>query len=128
MSARFAGAQRFLHQARAMVAVMIHGLQTAFLIVFPALAIVAALSDATSMTIPNWISAALALVFLPAALLASGPAAAKRPRSHVRGCGTRGGSGERDENGHCRPAQADNRYITTSRRSRSSSSRVVGTE
>ena len=70
MSARFAGAQRFLHQARAMVAVMIHGLQTAFLIVFPALAIVAALSDATSMTIPNWISAALALVVLPAALLA----------------------------------------------------------
>ena len=49
---------------------MLHGLQTAFLIVFPALAIVAALSDATSMTIPNWISAALALAFLPAALLA----------------------------------------------------------
>ena len=64
MSARFAGAQRFLHQARAMVAVMIHGLQTAFLIVFPALAIVAALSDATSMTIPNWISAALAVPLL----------------------------------------------------------------
>ena len=38
------------------------------------LAVVAALSDATSMTIPNWISAALVLVFLPAALLAHAPA------------------------------------------------------
>jgi prepilin peptidase CpaA len=53
-----------------MVAPMLHGLQTAFLIVFPALAIVAALSDATSMTIPNWISGALIVAFLPAALLA----------------------------------------------------------
>jgi prepilin peptidase CpaA len=49
---------------------MLHGLQFAFLIVFPALAIVAALSDATSMTIPNWISAALVAAFVPAALLA----------------------------------------------------------
>jgi hypothetical protein len=77
---------------------------------------------------PTRRSFSLALLGLPAALLASGPAAAKRPRSAVRGCGTRGGSGERDEQGRCKPAQADNRYITTSRRSRSSSSRVVGTE
>jgi prepilin peptidase CpaA len=52
---------------------MILSLHTALLIVFPALAIVAALSDATSMTIPNWISAALALAFFPAALLAGAP-------------------------------------------------------
>lgn len=43
-------------------------LQTLALAVFPALVIVAALSDATSLTIPNWISAALALAFLPAAV------------------------------------------------------------
>ncbi len=43
-------------------------LQTLVLIVFPALAIVAALSDATTMTIPNWISAILVLAFFPAAL------------------------------------------------------------
>jgi len=47
---------------------MIDGLQTALLILFPALVIVAALSDATSMTIPNWISAILTAAFLPAAL------------------------------------------------------------
>jgi len=37
--------------------------------VFAALVIVAALKDLTSYTIPNWISAVLALAFLPAALL-----------------------------------------------------------
>jgi prepilin peptidase CpaA len=37
---------------------------------FPALLIVAALRDATSMTIPNWISIALAAAFAPAALAA----------------------------------------------------------
>jgi len=37
--------------------------------IFPALAIVAALKDVTSYTIPNWISAALALAFVPVALL-----------------------------------------------------------
>jgi len=47
---------------------MLDGLQTTFLILFPALVIVAALSDATSMTIPNWISAILAAAFVPAAL------------------------------------------------------------
>lgn len=52
---------------------MIDGLQTALLILFPALAILAALSDATSMTIPNWISAALAAAFFPAAILAGLP-------------------------------------------------------
>lgn len=47
---------------------MTEGLTTALLIVFPALAILAALSDAASMTIPNWISAVLVLAFFPAAL------------------------------------------------------------
>ena len=68
------------------------------------------------------------LLLFPAALLAPGDAEARRRHSAVRGCGTRGGTGERDANGRCIPAQADSRYITTSRRSRSSSSRVVGTE
>ena len=36
--------------------------------VFPALAIVAALKDLTSMTIPNWVSLALVAGFFPAAL------------------------------------------------------------
>lgn len=40
-----------------------------FLAVFPALAIVAALKDLTSMKIPNWISGLLILGFFPAALL-----------------------------------------------------------
>ena len=39
------------------------------LAVFPAGVIAAALKDATSYTIPNWISAALVLAFLPVALL-----------------------------------------------------------
>ncbi|HEX8234083.1 MAG TPA: prepilin peptidase [Caulobacteraceae bacterium] len=38
--------------------------------VFPALVIVAAAYDATSYTIPNWISAALVLAFFPVALVA----------------------------------------------------------
>lgn len=37
--------------------------------VFPALVITGALYDATSFTIPNWISIALAVLFIPAALL-----------------------------------------------------------
>jgi prepilin peptidase CpaA len=41
--------------------------QVALLLVFPALIIVGALKDATSYTIPNWISAALILAFFPAA-------------------------------------------------------------
>jgi prepilin peptidase CpaA len=40
---------------------------TALLMTFPALVIVAALRDATSMTIPNWISLALIAAFIPAA-------------------------------------------------------------
>jgi prepilin peptidase CpaA len=47
---------------------MLHGLATALVIVFPALAFLAALSDATTMTIPNWISAVLVIAFFPAAL------------------------------------------------------------
>jgi prepilin peptidase CpaA len=39
------------------------------LAVFPAGVIVAALKDATSFTIPNWISAGLVLAFLPVALI-----------------------------------------------------------
>lgn len=42
---------------------------------FPALAIIAALRDATTMTIPNWISIALAVLFVPAALAAGLPPA-----------------------------------------------------
>jgi prepilin peptidase CpaA len=53
---------------------MPEGLQTLLLIVFPALAIVAALSDATTMTIPNWISALLVVAFFPAALAVGLPA------------------------------------------------------
>ena len=44
-------------------------LQLPFLAVLPALAIVAALKDLTSMKIPNWISGLLVLAFFPAALL-----------------------------------------------------------
>ena len=40
---------------------------------FAALMIFAALKDLTSFTIPNWICAALALAFAPAALLAGAP-------------------------------------------------------
>ena len=47
--------------------------QFALLLVFPALVVVAALKDATSYTIPNWISLALIAAFVPAAL-ASGAA------------------------------------------------------
>ena len=39
------------------------------LILFPALVIWAGIKDATSYTIPNWISATLALAFVPVALL-----------------------------------------------------------
>ena len=41
--------------------------------VFPALLLVAAAYDVTSYTIPNWISAALALAFFPVALFAGLP-------------------------------------------------------
>jgi len=44
-------------------------LQLLFLAVLPALAIVAGLTDLTSMKIPNWISGLLILGFFPAALL-----------------------------------------------------------
>ena len=54
---------------------MIPLLQAALLTVFPALTIVAALRDATSYTIPNWISGALILGF-PVAALALGLAPA----------------------------------------------------
>lgn len=45
-------------------------LQSAFALIFAGLVIVAALKDVTSFTIPNWISIALVLAFLPAALAA----------------------------------------------------------
>ncbi len=49
---------------------MTHGLASALLLtVFPAGVIAAALKDATSFTIPNWIPGLLALAFLPVALL-----------------------------------------------------------
>lgn len=50
-------------------------LQTALLFAFPALVIVAALHDAVSMTIPNWISAALIAGFAVAALAVGLPLA-----------------------------------------------------
>jgi prepilin peptidase CpaA len=43
--------------------------QFALLLVFPALAVVAALKDVTSYTIPNWISLALIVAFVPVALV-----------------------------------------------------------
>jgi prepilin peptidase CpaA len=43
--------------------------QFALLLVFPALVVVAALKDATSFTIPNWISLALIAAFAPVALI-----------------------------------------------------------
>lgn len=54
---------------------MIHTLQTAVLLVFPVLVIGAALRDATSYTIPNWISLALVAAFPLAALVLGLPLA-----------------------------------------------------
>lgn len=48
-------------------------LQFALLIAFPALAIVAGMRDATSFTIPNWISLALIGLFFPTALILGAP-------------------------------------------------------
>ncbi|MFZ5668436.1 MAG: A24 family peptidase [Pseudomonadota bacterium] len=48
---------------------MLPFLQTLVLLAFPALVIVGAMRDATSFTIPNWISIALAAAFFPAAAL-----------------------------------------------------------
>jgi len=50
-----------------------HALQIALLTVFPALAIVAALKDVTSYTIPNWISLGLIAGFVPAAIVSGAP-------------------------------------------------------
>lgn len=50
---------------------MIHALQTLVLLVFPLLILIAALCDATSYTIPNWVSLALLAIF-PLAALAMG--------------------------------------------------------
>jgi prepilin peptidase CpaA len=47
---------------------MLHSLQIALLLIFPALVTVGALRDLTSFTIPNWISLALIAGFVPAAL------------------------------------------------------------
>lgn len=44
-----------------------HAIQIPLLMIFPALAIVAALKDVTSYTIPNWISLALIAAFAPTA-------------------------------------------------------------
>lgn len=46
---------------------MINSLQALLLFAFPALVIVGALKDATSYTIPNWVSLALVGLFFPAA-------------------------------------------------------------
>jgi prepilin peptidase CpaA len=50
-------------------------LQIPLLLVFPALAVVGALKDLTSYTIPNWISLALIAAFVPAALVSGAPLA-----------------------------------------------------
>ena len=50
--------------------------QFALLLVFPALVIIAAVKDATSFTIPNWISLALIVAFVPAALFSGASLAA----------------------------------------------------
>jgi len=55
---------------------MFHALQTALLLIFPVLVIGAALRDATSYTIPNWISLALVAAFPVAALALGLPLAA----------------------------------------------------
>jgi prepilin peptidase CpaA len=47
---------------------MIHAVQALLLLIFPILVIVAALRDATSYTIPNWISVVLIVAFPIAAL------------------------------------------------------------
>lgn len=55
---------------------MILQLQAVLLALCPALLIVAALKDATSYTIPNWISLALIVAFFPAAFAVGLPAEA----------------------------------------------------
>jgi prepilin peptidase CpaA len=50
-------------------------LQTLPLLVLPALMLVAAWTDATRYTIPNWVSLALMLAFAPAAFIAGAPLA-----------------------------------------------------
>jgi prepilin peptidase CpaA len=52
---------------------MIHVLQTLLLVIFPALVIVAALHDATSYTIPNWIPLSLVAAFPVTALVLGAP-------------------------------------------------------
>jgi prepilin peptidase CpaA len=52
---------------------MMDPLALLMLSIFPALVIVGALSDVTTMTIPNWVSLALIGLFFPAALLAHMP-------------------------------------------------------
>jgi len=47
---------------------MLHALQYALILIFPALVAVGGLRDLTSFIIPNWISLALAGAFVPAAL------------------------------------------------------------
>lgn len=49
---------------------MIAGLHLLLVLVFPAALVLAALRDATTFVIPNWLNAAIALAFFPAALLA----------------------------------------------------------
>jgi hypothetical protein len=50
-------------------------LQIPLLLIFPALAILGGLKDLTSYTIPNWISVALIVAFVPAALVSGVPLA-----------------------------------------------------
>ena len=52
-----------------------HNLHFVLLLAFPVLAIVAALKDVTSYTIPNWIPLALVVAFVPTALVGGAPLA-----------------------------------------------------
>ena len=49
---------------------MLQSITALLILLFPALVLIGGMKDATSFTIPNWISLALIAAFLPAALLA----------------------------------------------------------
>lgn len=52
---------------------MLQSITALLILAFPALVLIGGMKDATSFTIPNWISLALIAVFLPAALFAGVP-------------------------------------------------------
>lgn len=68
-------------------------LQIPLLLVFPALVILAGLKDATTYTIPNWISLGLIAAFIPAALVSGAPLGAIGVCLLVGLCALLGGMG-----------------------------------